>query len=507
MCCLTDNMPLSYFRITAHGASQAASIPPLALGPMPSALGRGHKHVHLAMTDWGKDINLDKIDEERVIQTFLLLPEPGHYEIQVRLLHYNVSHDMISENFQMNSKLYNKRPGMWIDQKIRNARGAIGTKLFIPKHAAEHSRYYTDRQRLPKCGFEGIGQFGGASHTGTRYGMPLAGRWVYKPPNGDDPLKDYTDLDQRHLVEHSQWTPYFCQLDHDISYTTALEKVQWMHFTGDSNTRHMFYYVCELGNGTLLSVNPDRVPRYLDPPHACIGPSSDDNRPDSVTGLQVGSKARWVLTYTNWFWGKKQTLDQRPETDFGFRTQCQKFVEQNKTGLFYGWPQCELAPNFIQEMSGPGLTYFGWGSHAAEFGANPATSEYFQTEEAFRLPFFYDHPVIFPLTTANTPSLIPDKFGKQQVMRNNERVHASNVHLVDAVLTEYKKYETRAPGGYTDPKSIIPIFDLFSPTFAAYEVLACDAVHFDKFFSYEEPKYLMHYIYHAANWGPKKKSN
>jgi hypothetical protein len=89
-------------------------------------------------------------------------------------------------------------------------------------------------------------------------------------------------------------------------------------------------------------------------------------------------------------------------------------------------------------------------------------------------------------------------------MRNNERVHASNLHLVDAVLSQRLQYSTRTEGGTQAHQNWIPLFDLFSPTHAAYEVLAGDAVHFEKFFSYQEPKWLMHYIFYAPNYGPQK---
>ena len=179
-------------------------------------------------------------------------------------------------------------------------------------------------------------------------------------------------------------------------------------------------------------------------------------------------------------------------------------MAQNLTGLYFGWPGCGSAPKHIQALEGPGLTYFGWGSHAAELGLNARTAEHFASQEAFGMPYFQHHPTIFPLTTANTPQLIPLKFGRQQSMRNNERVHAGNLQLVDVVMKKRLDYATRTPGGSQQHQNWIPILDIFSPTHAAYEVLAVDAVHFDKFFSYEEPKWLMHYIFYSPNFGPKQ---
>lgn len=508
LCCTaSDPLPLAYFRVTAHGASQAASNPPLSLGPLPSALGRGHQPVHLVKKHFGSDVHLQGVNHERVIQTFLPLPEPGHYQIQVKLLHFNVSQDMVTENYQMNSKLYEKRPGVWVDEYIKNARSEIGTNLFIPPVASVDVPSYSSPSSLPLCGADGGRVLGGVSPaSGVRVGWPLAGRWVYQPEPGEDALADRTMRDKKELIEHSKWVPFFCRFDEKVTFAATLAKMQWVHFTGDSNTRYMFFRVCEMANGTATE-NPPSIPRFLDPPHMCFGPSSPDGIPDKLSGLTVGSNSRWVLTYTNWFWGKRQTLEEldgkQPNIDFNFKLQCSKFVAQNKSGIFYGWPECENAPAFIQQLSGPGATYFGWGSHAAEFGANPLTEQYFDTREAFRLPFLYRHPVIFPLTTANTPSRIPAKFGRQQIMRNNERVHASNIHLTKAVMKEHLNYATRTPGGATAEENVIPIFDVFSPTHAAYDLLAYDAVHFDEFYSHQQPRWLMHYLFHSPNFGPK----
>jgi hypothetical protein len=164
----------------------------------------------------------------------------------VTLSLYNVSLDMISENFACNSRAYNDRSGMWVNGPVKNARGEIGTNLFISPRASARSRAYTDAK--PLCGQEGNTKLGGFSHTGTPYGMPLAGRWVFQPKAGEDRLADRTkSLTKKELVEQSLWEPYFCSLDRHVPYPLVLEDVKWMHFTGDSNTRHMFFYVCELG--------------------------------------------------------------------------------------------------------------------------------------------------------------------------------------------------------------------------------------------------------------------
>lgn len=502
LCCRSPvPLPLSYFSVSAHGAAQAAANPPLALGKEPAALGRGHLKVVQSQTGWGRDSDLTNlVDEERVLQTFVLLPDPGHYEIRVSLSLYNVSLDMISENYECRSKAYNDRSGMWINGPLKNAHDEVGTHLFISPRASAKSRAYTDVR--PLCGTEGNDRLGGASFTGTPFGMPLAGRWVYQPQPGEDRLTDRTKLlTRKELVEGSLWEPYFCALDRHVPYPLVLEDLRWMHFTGDSNTRHMFFYVCELGNGTLLTSNPDKVLRRMDPPFTCVGPSSPDNRPDDATKLVPGSASRWVATYTSWFWPKRQTLQ---EADFTFGVQCPRYdeVEGNVDGLFYGWPHCDSVPSWVHSLPGPGATYFGWGSHAAEMGANPATGKYLGGEEVLGLAYFKKHPAIFPLTTANSPELIPDKFGRQHVMRNNERVHGSNLHLQAEIFRAHFDFASRTPnGGGRAADNFIPVFDIFSPTHAAHSDLAVDAVHFDKHFSYEEPRWLMHYLHYGRNFG------
>ena len=240
----------------------------------------------------------------------------------------------------------------------------------------------------------------------------------------------------------------------------------------------------------------------MDPPFLCVGPSSADNLPDEQTKSTPGEKSRWVATYTSWFWPKHQILN---EPDWTFGVLCPRYdeTEGDKTGLFIGWPHCDVVPSWVHSLPGPGVTYFGWGSHAAEMGANVQTGEYLAGPEILGMDYFKRHPAIFPLTTANSPELIPDKFGRQHVMRNNERVHAANIHLQQEIYKAHFQFASLTPnGGGEAPDNTIPVFDIFSPTHAAHSDLAVDAVHFDKHFSYEEPRWLMHYLRYGKNFGP-----
>lgn len=509
--CCTGPLPLSYFEITAHGAAQATSNPPLALGPMPIALGRGHQPVLISRRGWGRDIDLSSsVDETRVLQTFLLLPDPGIYSIEVVLLHYNSSVDMISEVFPHRSKLYEQRGGLWTNRNLRNARGQIGTKLTIP--AAVTAELRTDRSTLPLCGAEGFGKLGGFSSLGARYGFPLVGRWIFEPPAEPDlsvgfppdPLPgavatdeiDYTNLPRRWLVERSVFVPYFCRLETSAPdlIPRALERAVWTHFTGDSNTRHLMHTTCTLANGT-LQLPSKAIPKMYDPPHSCIGPSSPDNRPDSETGIAIGSNARWIITYTNWFWGKEQTLS----SSFNFGDQCAQYTEE-LVWSFHGWPSCAMMSPRFQSMAGPGFTYSAWGSHPMEWGYSSATAEFFLSQEAFGLDYYKHHPTLFALTTSTTPQKISELKALSRRMRNNERLQAMNMQIVDAVMHQREQYATRAAGGAAH--SWIPVFDFFSPTHAAHEALSGDSVHFGLFLIRHASKWLAHYMLNAPNFGP-----
>ena len=154
------------------------------------------------------------------------------------------------------------------------------------------------------------------------------------------------------------------------------------------------------------------------------------------------------------------------------------FVVVSTFDVFHGWPSCSFTPDSLQsELSaGLGATFCAWGSHAAELGFNKGTDALFLSDEFLNLDYFTRHPTIFPLTTAANPARIPEKFGRQYVIRNNERVFASNHYLIQSLMIQRSKFAPSS-GGSGGGENWIPLMDWFSPTHAAYEQLAQDAVH------------------------------
>jgi hypothetical protein len=271
-------------------------------------MGRGHQERVRAHDGpvgrgggWSRDSDLaGQVDEERVLQTFLLLPDAGAYSISVRLLLFNASVDMVSENFWQGSREYEKRPGVWVDDLLKDARGKEATRIEISALAAREAGL--DRATMLLCGAEGSSssESDRGSAIGPRsrisYGMPLAGRWVFNPPKESQSWAGYTvgqdptTLDVGWVSQQSDYVPYFCRLDDaKDNIPTVLSKLRWLHFTGDSNTHYWSQTVCEMGGGTLKLVRPEaHIPKKFDAPELCLGPNDEKGKP------------QWIITYTNW---------------------------------------------------------------------------------------------------------------------------------------------------------------------------------------------------------------
>lgn len=542
-CC--THVPLSYFRVTAHGAAQAAVPPPLALGPQPNdTIGSGHQtHIGARPGSGSKVITLgaDEARHRRVLHTFLLLPDAGVYWLEVRLTHFNVSLRMTSESFPNAS--WKKRSGQWINRRILDTAGNPQRKIEVPQREGQTQK---QREAMPLCGMERQPKRSGAWDPSVSVGFPLAGRWRLLPSAANATSSPRLAQSRRWLVEHSVWEPYRCRLDVSPGLLSrALDRVQWLHIVGDSNPRRMwFYQICRLAGGSVQAPDYARVSIRLNPPMMCLGPSSASGKDPT------GASARWVVTYTSWFWPSSHPVLQssRPSAggdvgspSFRFRDECARYVElQNTTRpLWIGWHNCHLAPPWIQRMRGPGATTFAWGSHAPELSVEPPTAEYMRSEAVYGLPYFKHHPTLFPLVSAVAPALIPLKFGTQQTIFNNERIAATN-QLITAIITERledggldarpttraamreaRKQEDRQPrtdrhtgagsaGTSTHaaastpasslPRLWLPVLDWFSPTHAASDALASDAAHFIPFLEEAATGWLAHYLVHAPNF-------
>lgn len=144
----------------------------------------------------------------------------------------------------------------------------------------------------------------------------------------------------------------------------------------------------------------------------------------------------------------------------------------------FGWPGCELAHPTIHSMPGPALTYLSWGSHAAEAGLTPHTWSFIDGPQMLGHDYFKKFPTLMAFTEDVYATIIPYQKGPHYVYRNNERIQSFNQFLVDSVRHHWDSW----PIDMLDEnnqivKGFTPIFDVFSPTHAASEVLHGDAVH------------------------------
>jgi hypothetical protein len=173
-------------------------------------------------------------------------------------------------------------------------------------------------------------------------------------------------------------------------------------------------------------------------------------------------------------------------------------TDPKKFGRFIGWPKCDVVPEKIQEMKYPGLTYFSWGSHQAQRGSSEETMNTL-LEEVFEKEYFKHAPTLFALTTAVDATLIPQKFGTQQMFRNNERIMGVNDLQVEAVSRSMSSYPIYSKDGSTSDakKPYFPIFDLFSISHSSTERLHSDAVHFWFPYANLTKRLLIHWLHYA----------
>jgi len=477
---------------------------------------------------------------ERTVTTFVRLPESGTYTVRVLLMLYNISSHLIDTNYEMNAILPEESQGQWINKPIYSLVSFDSSMNITLTSRSSSVSSFTASSSLPLCGSLSLS-------SGSPY---LPGRWLLGPWRDPTPYRQGWMSNSQNLFDEyqlAQWVPLDCRLDEindwqaiarrtipqELKSITAavgesssqmmvevLSNLQWIHIVGDSNARHLFMTMCEMITGAVMHSAPQNV-QSNDPPFSCTAPGSMDK-----------SQSEWVITYTNWFVHKHWPL---PDETTTFGEQCSKYSDQPsaETGGYEGWPGCSVVSPSVSHLSGPGLTYFVWGSHAAEWGATEATEEYFQ--EMLSKPYFSVNPTLFALTTACDSDLIPAKFGKQFLYRNNERIDAVNRLLIRKVKEridskEWKwMEETMEKGAEEEIEQLVsavdgdgkvmingygsklnsvekwlPLLDVFSPTYAVYERLSGDPVHFWSQTQQRIALLLMHYAKHAPNWRRKQ---
>ena len=441
----TTVAPRAYFRLHTTGPTMTA-LPPTTV----METGEGRWSGYLRVPDTGSD-----------------------YQLHVKLMLWNASDDMIVKDYPLNYKVEDSEAfSVWIDRPIRSSpfNFSISPSAY-PQHvplpySALTQPLSSSPSLLPLC------------FTPSTPNATLAGRWMLGERHehivhqwwSDSVFDDYRAL----------WAPYGCRIDYTLSLIDQLRTLRWINIVGDSNMRALFTRLCEVAKGDTYHGEPTLG--YMDLPKLCV--------------LDGGNA---VITYSSWFYAKQLPL----HPQLSFHEQCGKYTEDlkqiQKDDTIFGWPNCSLAAASIHDLARPSFLYLGWGSHVAEWGGSPHTLDYWLHDLMAR-PYFKLVPTLWALTEEVDVSLIPTKFGKQFVYRNNQRIYATNQLLQQAVTTHYNNrtwptHITDSDGN--EVAGFLPVFDVFSATHAASEVLHGDAVHFWSEFEIEIVKWLTHWLHYA----------
>jgi hypothetical protein len=304
----------------------------------------------------------------------------------------------------------------------------------------------------------------------------LAGRLVLGPQHAKTVRNFNSDsiFDEYNAI----WAPYDCAIDYTLNISEELKEIRWLNFIGDSNARHLFNAMCDQTQSKHY-VAPREV-RKMDPPQLCVGDFNGEH---------------FVITYSNWFYGKAWPLEHK----LSFKEQCKLYSDDPKThGRYVGWPNCNVVPEKLQNMKYPGLTYLSWGSHQAERGVSEETMNLFMTQ-VHGNEYFKHVPSLFAFVTAVDGTLIPPKFGRQQLYRSNERISGVNDLQVEAVhrlMSSYPIYD-KVDNISEEKKPFFPIFDVFSFTHSSNERHHGDAVHFWMEIQYVISRFLVHWTHYA----------
>ena len=405
---------------------------------------------------------------------YVRVPDAGSgYHLHVKLMLWNASDDVMTKDYVLNYKVEESEVfSVWVDQPILNSpfNFSIGSSAYPqhvpPPYSGLTQPLSSSQSSLPLC------------FTPSIPNATLAGRWQLGEPHthierqwwSDSPFDDY----------YAMWSPFDCRIDYTLSLLDQMRTLKWINVVGDSNMRALFTRLCEVGKGTPYHGEPTLG--YMDLPKLCV--------------LDGGNA---VITYSSWFMAKKLPL----HPYLSFHEQCAKYSESldqiRKDDTIFGWPNCSLAAASIHSLARPSFLYLGWGSHVAEWGASAHTLDYF-SNDLMQRPYFKLVPTLFALTEDVDVTMIPTKFGKQYVYRNNQRIHAVNQLLQRAVTTHYnnRTWPTHTVDGEgREVAGFVPIFDVFSATHAASEVLHGDAVHFWGEFEIEIVKWLTHWLHYA----------
>lgn len=484
-CILPVHQPIIYFRVTAIGTS-------LATAPT---------HV---------TIPYNKYDTDTIINII----EYGYYSVSVRAMLYNVTSDMPERHYDT-LNIDDNEPGIFINRLI--SYHALKQKASIVRFDS-NSQYSIDRQsgvtennnlNLP-CEYYNELWYGNylipnIDMISNNPSTQLCGSRGYELQTGRYTnwyISRGTHMGLELTLKDAQYIPYHCiqpysadaytgeitnhrpQLTSTKTLHDIVQHARWINFIGDSVTRHLFEYTCIALGGVKNEPSAAYSEALRHHPLSCSGGTAADN-------------TDWFITYSAWWYPLYIPIIDTTD----FQSMCNIYndtdVEQQvKIWPATGWPACQTQSDSIRSMKKPTLSYFGWGSHPSNVGT-AELNKYFN-EYVFSKNYFQSTPTLYGLTTAVHTGLIPDKFGRQAIMRNNERISTANSQLIAMLQQQQKSNQLPTYGNnHTD---WTPILDVYSPSYVAIEVTAFDAVHSEHYFKRQAVAYLTNMLANAPNY-------
>ena len=160
-----------------------------------------------------------------------------------------------------------------------------------------------------------------------------------------------------------------------------------------------------------------------------------------------------MLTYIGWMQSQWNAEVESLDADgrYNFVRECEAYVawratnetqRNNRTlfNRFRGFPDCDrlLQPTSalyrdLLRMDGPGASFVSWGSHQPGMGVTTGNLQRLMSSENYGASFFHRFPALMVGTTDSWAAGIPRKFGRQFLVRNDERISAQNALVAYAL--------------------------------------------------------------------------
>ena len=322
-----------------------------------------------------------------------------------------------------------------------------------------------------------------------------------------------------------QYHPFGCRIDRSVVVDDELRRLRWVQLMGDSNMRQVFNNVCHMGFGERHWMDTQiHLPNGVEGtnfynPQLCIGPLvTDDGDPSDTTPHPA-----WIITYVGWMqynWNTGvESLDEHNR--YNFISECEQFVrwrvadeleQKNKTifRIFRGWPDCDNVTQHstsalyrdLLRMDGPGASFVSWGSHQPGTGVTQANFDRLMTSDNYGASYFYRFPAIMVGTTDSWSAAIPRKFGRQFIVRNDERISAQNGMVAYAIARLLQSNSTY--GGCQLPEvhggCWFPYYDILRLTASIAFQMHSDAQHYTDEVYVELVRHMLHAFHNAPQF-------